>query len=113
MKKLEDLDDQKQCRAEKPVPFKEVVDLMKRVRRESKEDASDTIIKFAEKMRFAGESSDRGGDESHSHADAGPWRWGKRTGYGREYGWRRLVRRTSLCNPSSPTHHGRWTSDIR
>jgi hypothetical protein len=43
MKKLEDLYDQKQCRAEKPEPFKEVVDLMKRVRRESEEDASKRV----------------------------------------------------------------------
>jgi hypothetical protein len=40
MKKLEDLYGQKQGRAEKPVPFKEVRDLMKRVHREREEDAS-------------------------------------------------------------------------
>jgi hypothetical protein len=93
MKKLEDLYDQKQCRAEKPEPFKEVVDLMKRVRRESEEDASkrvdhvsDTIIKLAEKMRFAGESSDGGGDESPFACRCRPARVRKRTGYGRENG---------------------------
>jgi hypothetical protein len=57
MKKLEDLYGQKQGRAEKSVPFKEVADLIKRVRQERKKDASkrvnyasDTIIKLAEKM---------------------------------------------------------------
>ena len=57
MKKLEDLYGQKQGRAEKPVPFNEVADFMKRVRRKREKDASkhvdyasDTIIKLVKKM---------------------------------------------------------------